>query len=55
MKRTEYAGAVGKEREGLAYLKMKAKEMKLPTLLSSTLLSETKMLLSSVRFYNSVI
>ena len=49
MKQAGYAGAMGKEREGLAYLKLKAKEMKLPNLLSSTLLSEAKMLLSSVR------
>ena len=48
MKQAGYAGALGEERDGLAYLKMKAKEMKLPNLLSSTLLSEAKMLLSSV-------
>jgi anaphase-promoting complex subunit 5 len=50
MKHAGYTGAMGEEREGLAYLKMKAKEMKLPNLLSSTLLSEAKMLLSSVSF-----
>jgi anaphase-promoting complex subunit 5 len=48
MKGAGYAGAAGSEKEGLAYLKMRAKEMKLPNLLSSTLLSETKMLLATV-------
>jgi anaphase-promoting complex subunit 5 len=50
MKRAGYTGAVGSEKEGLAYLKMKSKEMKLPTLLSSTLLAESKMLVSGVRW-----
>lgn len=49
MKRAGYTGAVGSEKEGLAYLKMKSKEMKLPVLLSSTLLSESKMLVAEVQ------
>jgi anaphase-promoting complex subunit 5 len=48
MKQAGYSGTAGDEREGLAYLKAKAKEMKLPNLLSSTLLSEAKMILSAV-------
>ncbi|KAF2674965.1 hypothetical protein BT63DRAFT_449952 [Microthyrium microscopicum] len=46
VKRAGVSIAVGSEREGLAYLKSKAKEMKLPNLLSSTLLNESKWILS---------
>ncbi|OJD37482.1 anaphase-promoting complex subunit 5 [Diplodia corticola] len=42
-----YGGMLGSERDGLAFLKSKAKETKMWSLLSSTLLSEAKMLLSS--------
>jgi anaphase-promoting complex subunit 5 len=48
MKQAGYTGAMGDKREGLAYLKQKAKDMKLTNLLTSTLLSEAKMILSSV-------
>jgi anaphase-promoting complex subunit 5 len=41
--------ALAAERYGLQYLKFKAKEMKLPSLLCSSLLTEAKMALSSVR------
>ncbi|OMP88746.1 Anaphase-promoting complex subunit 5 [Diplodia seriata] len=42
-----YGGMLGSERDGLAFLKSKAKETKMWSLLSSTLLSEAKMLLSN--------
>nr|AHA91677.1 anaphase-promoting complex subunit 5 [Diplodia sapinea]AHA91687.1 anaphase-promoting complex subunit 5 [Diplodia sapinea] len=45
-----YGGMLGSERDGLAFLKSKAKETKMWSLLSSTLLSEAKMLLSNVGF-----
>lgn len=44
-----YTGMLGNEREGLAFLKTKAKEMKMSNLVSSTILSEAKAILSSVR------
>jgi anaphase-promoting complex subunit 5 len=43
-----YAGMLGSEREGLALLKSKAKEMKMWQLVSSTILSEAKSILSTV-------
>lgn len=43
-----YGGMLGSERDGLAFLKSKARETKMWSLLSSTLLSESKMLLSNV-------
>ncbi|KAF9632671.1 anaphase-promoting complex subunit 5 [Lasiodiplodia theobromae] len=42
-----YGGMLGSERDGLAFLKSKARETKMWSLLSSTLLSESKMLLSN--------
>jgi anaphase-promoting complex subunit 5 len=51
MRLAGYTGAAGEEREGLNFLKTKAKEMNLPNLLSSALLSETKMILSNVRYF----
>lgn len=44
-----YGGMLGSERDGLSFLKSKARETKTWGLLSSTLLSEAKMLLSNVR------
>jgi anaphase-promoting complex subunit 5 len=52
VKRAGYTAATGSEREVLLHLKNKAKEMKLPNLLSSTLLSEVKLLLSTVSCYD---
>lgn len=43
-----YVGIVGSEREGFDFLKAKAIETKTWNLLSSTLLSETKLLLAAV-------
>jgi anaphase-promoting complex subunit 5 len=48
MQRAGYVGMVGSEREGFDFLKSKAIETKTWNLLSSTLLSETKLLLSAV-------
>jgi anaphase-promoting complex subunit 5 len=50
MKRAGYVGMVGSEREGLQFLKAKAAETKTWNLFSSSLLSETKLLLSAVRY-----
>ncbi|KAF2839022.1 putative anaphase-promoting complex subunit Apc5 [Patellaria atrata CBS 101060] len=47
MKGTEYGGMIGSEREGIAFLKAKARESKNYALLSSTLLSEAKLRLSN--------
>jgi anaphase-promoting complex subunit 5 len=49
VKRAGYSIATGSERDGLVYLKSKAKEMRMPNLLSSVLLSEAKWLLATVR------
>ena len=49
MKGAGYAGMLGSERDGLSFLKSKAKEGKMWSLLSSTLLSEAKLGLSCVR------
>lgn len=48
LERAGYAGMLGSEREGLAFLKAKAKEMKMWNLVSSTILSEAKATLSTV-------
>ena len=42
-------GMLGSERDGLTFLKAKAKESKMYSLLSSTLLNEAKLSLSNVR------
>jgi len=49
MKGTGYMGMLGSERDGLTFLKAKAKESKMYSLLSSTLLNEAKLSLSNVR------
>jgi anaphase-promoting complex subunit 5 len=48
MKKAGYMGLIGSERDGLAFLKQKAKETKMYNLLSSTLLNEAKLGLSNV-------
>jgi anaphase-promoting complex subunit 5 len=48
MKRAGYVGTLSSENANLDFLKSKAKETKMWNLYSSTLLSETKLLLSSV-------
>jgi anaphase-promoting complex subunit 5 len=48
LERAGYTGMLGSEREGLAFLKAKAKEMKMWNLVSSTILSEAKATLSTV-------
>jgi anaphase-promoting complex subunit 5 len=48
MRRAGYVGMLSSESENLDFLKSKAKETKMWNLYSSTLLSETKLLLSSV-------
>jgi len=48
MKRAGYVGMLGSENANLDFLKSKAKETKMWNLYSSTLLSETKLLLSTV-------
>jgi len=48
MKHAGYGGMLGSDREGLAFLKAKAKETKMWSLLSSTMLSEAKAVLSAV-------
>jgi anaphase-promoting complex subunit 5 len=48
MKFAEYAGSLGTQKEALAYLKLKAKELRVPNLLSTTLLEEAKMIMTSV-------
>lgn len=53
MKRAGYVGMLSSESENLEFLKNKAKETKMWNLYSSTLLSETKLLLSSV-FYPDI-
>ncbi|KAF2488915.1 hypothetical protein BU16DRAFT_531956 [Lophium mytilinum] len=47
MKKAGYMGLIGSERDGLAFLKQKAKETKMYNLLSSTLLNEAKLGLSN--------
>jgi len=49
MKGAGYMGMLGSERDGLTFLKAKAKESKMYSLLSSTLLNEAKLGLSNVR------
>ena len=48
MKGVGYMGMLGSERDGLTFLKAKAKEAKMYSLLSSTLLNEAKLCLSTV-------
>lgn len=48
MKRAGYIGMLGSEKEGLAFLKTKARETKNHSLLSATLLNEAKVYLVSV-------
>ena len=49
MKGAGYMGMLGSERDGLTFLKAKAKESKMYSLLSSTLLNEAKLTLSNAR------
>jgi anaphase-promoting complex subunit 5 len=49
MKGVGYIGVLGSERDGLIFLKSKAKEGKMYPLLSSTLLNEAKLSLATVR------
>ena len=49
MKGAGYMGMLGSERDGLTFLKAKAKESKMYSLLSSTLLNEAKLGLSNVK------
>ncbi|KAE9976717.1 hypothetical protein EG328_002432 [Venturia inaequalis] len=51
MKRAGYVGMLSSESENLEFLKNKAKETKMWNLYSSTLLSETKLLLSSMTLF----
>ncbi|KAE8315681.1 anaphase-promoting complex subunit 5-domain-containing protein [Aspergillus transmontanensis] len=51
MKDVQNTGMLGNEKEGLAFLKAKAKETEMWSLLSTTLLSEAKFELQNVRFY----
>jgi anaphase-promoting complex subunit 5 len=48
MKRAGYMGMLGSEKEGLAFLKAKARETKTHNLLSATLLNEAKLCLLTV-------
>jgi len=48
VKHAGYGEMLGSEREGLAFLKAKAKETKMWSLVSSTMLSEAKAVLSAV-------
>ena len=48
MKKAGYIGMLGSEKEGLAFLKSKARETKTYSLLSSTLLNEASLCLASV-------
>lgn len=48
MKGAGYGGMVGSEKDGLTFLKSKAKESRMWSLLSSTLLSEARLELSNV-------
>ena len=50
MRLAGYTNGHNSERDGLAYLKSRAKDMKQPSLLSSTLLSEANLLLSVVSY-----
>jgi anaphase-promoting complex subunit 5 len=49
MKRAGYMGMLGSEREGLAFLKAKARETKTYNLLSASLINEAKLCLFTVR------
>lgn len=49
MKGAGYMGMLGSKREGLAFLKAKARETKMYNLLGATLVSEAKLYLSTVR------
>lgn len=49
MRDVENTGMLGNEKEGLAFLKAKAKETEMWSLLSTTLLSEAKLELQNVR------
>ena len=53
-KRAGYAGMLGSEKERLVFLTEKAKDAKMWSLLSSTLLNEAKLLLSLVRLQSSL-
>jgi hypothetical protein len=55
MKRAGYIGMLGSEKEGLAFLKTKARETKNHSLLSATLLNEAKVYLVSVGKVLSVV
>lgn len=48
-----YSGTLGSERDALAFLKSKAKETKMYSLLSTTMLSEAKLCLSRVRIFHT--
>jgi anaphase-promoting complex subunit 5 len=48
MKLAPSAGSLGSQRETLAYLKQKAKQFRVPNLLSSSLLEEAKLAMASV-------
>jgi anaphase-promoting complex subunit 5 len=52
MKDIQNTGMLGSEKEGLAFLKSKAKETEMWSLLSTTLLSEAKIELQNVRKHN---
>lgn len=51
MKGSGYRGMLGSERDGLTFLKTKAKESKMHSLLSATLLNEAKLFMSIVSVY----
>jgi len=53
MKKAGYMGMLGSERDGLIFLKTKAKESKMWSLLSATLLNEAKLCLATVSLYVS--
>lgn len=48
IKSAGYRGMLGSERDGLTFLKAKAKEMKMYSLLSATLLNESKLHMATV-------
>jgi anaphase-promoting complex subunit 5 len=48
MKGAGYKGMLGSERDGLAFLKVKAKETGMYSLLSATLLNEAKLCMTTV-------
>jgi anaphase-promoting complex subunit 5 len=55
MKRAGYIGMLGSEKEGLAFLKAKARETRTYNLLSATLLNEAKLCLLSVSSLNELL